>query len=53
MGPVVDVRFDEGNLPEINNALTVPIGEKTLTVEVAQHIATIPCAVLLWRQPTA
>ena len=34
MGPVVDVRFDEGNLPEINNALTVPIGEKTLTVEV-------------------
>ena len=45
MGPVVDVRFDEGNLPEINNALTVPIGEKTLTVEVAQHIGdnTVRC----------
>ncbi len=42
MGPVVDVRFDEGNLPEINNALTVPIGEKTLTVEVAQHIGDNP-----------
>ncbi len=45
MGPVVDVRFDEGNLPEINNSLTVPIGEKTLTVEVAQHIGdnTVRC----------
>ena len=45
MGPVVDVRFDEGNLSEINNALTVPIGEKTLTVEVAQHIGdnTVRC----------
>ena len=38
MGPVVDVRFEEGQLPAIYNALTVPIGEKTLTVEVAQHI---------------
>ncbi|MBE7039372.1 MAG: F0F1 ATP synthase subunit beta [Ruminococcaceae bacterium] len=38
MGPVVDVRFDEGSLPAIYNALTIPIGEKTLTVEVAQHI---------------
>ena len=38
MGPVVDVRFDDGKLPAIYNALTVPIGERTLTVEVAQHI---------------
>ncbi len=38
MGPVVDVRFNEGALPAIYNALTIPIGEKTLTVEVAQHI---------------
>ena len=38
MGPVVDVRFDEGALPAIYNALTMPIGERTLTVEVAQHI---------------
>ena len=38
MGPVVDVRFKEGELPPIYNALTVPIGTKTLTVEVAQHI---------------
>ncbi len=38
MGPVVDVRFEEGTLPGIYNALTMPIGERTLTVEVAQHI---------------
>ena len=38
MGPVVDVRFEENKLPKIFNALTVPIGEKTLTIEVSQHI---------------
>ena len=38
MGPVVDVRFEEGELPAIYNALTMPIGDRTLTVEVAQHI---------------
>ncbi len=38
MGPVVDVRFEGGELPSIYNALTMPIGERTLTVEVAQHI---------------
>ena len=45
MGPVVDVRFDEGHLPAIDNALTVQIGDRTLTVEVAQHIGdnTVRC----------
>ena len=38
MGPVVDIKFEEGTLPAIFNALTVKNGEKTLTVEVAQHI---------------
>ena len=38
MGPVVDVRFEDGVLPAIYNALTVPIGDRMLTVEVAQHI---------------
>ena len=38
MGPVVDVHFDEGHLPAISNALTIPIDKRTLTVEVAQHI---------------
>ncbi len=38
MGPVVDVRFEEGFLPAINNALTMQNGNRTLTVEVSQHI---------------
>lgn len=38
MGPVVDVRFAEDALPAIFNALTIPIGQRMLTVEVAQHI---------------
>ena len=38
MGPVVDVVFEEGSLPAIHNALTMRNGERTLTVEVAQHI---------------
>ncbi len=45
VGPVVDIRFDEGNIPAIYNALTMKIGDKTLTVEVAQHIGdnTVRC----------
>ncbi len=45
MGPVVDVRFEDENLPAINNALTLPVGDRTLTVEVAQHIGdnTVRC----------
>lgn len=38
MGPVVDVRFEEGCMPPIHHALTMQNGSKTLTVEVAQHI---------------
>jgi F-type H+-transporting ATPase subunit beta len=37
IGPVVDVRFDEG-LPAIKNALHVEHHGKTLTLEVAQHV---------------
>ena len=45
MGPVVDVAFESGDLPAIENALTMPIGSRTLTVEVAQHIGdhTVRC----------
>ena len=38
MGPVVDVCFNEGELPSLYNALTMQNGDSTLTVEVAQHI---------------
>lgn len=37
IGPVVDVRFEEGQLPEILTALTVKRAEGLLTLEVAQH----------------
>ncbi|MBR6558071.1 MAG: F0F1 ATP synthase subunit beta [Clostridia bacterium] len=45
MGPVVDVRFENGELPAIYNALTIPNGDRTLTVEVSQHIGdnTVRC----------
>ncbi|MBQ8752625.1 MAG: F0F1 ATP synthase subunit beta [Clostridia bacterium] len=45
MGPVVDVRFEDGGLPAIHNALTVPIGARSLTMEVSQHIGdnTVRC----------
>src|ERR1700751_3250762 len=42
IGPVVDVEFPPGRLPEINNALTVDVTmggvTTTITCEVAQHI---------------
>ncbi len=45
MGPVVDVRFADGYLPAINNALKIKSGDKTLIIEVAQHIGdnTVRC----------
>ncbi|MCR5078882.1 MAG: F0F1 ATP synthase subunit beta [Bacilli bacterium] len=39
VGPVVDVRFDAGHLPEILTALRISLGEgKYLVTEVMQHI---------------
>jgi len=37
-GSVIDVRFDEGLLPRINDALTVELNGQTLVMEAAQHI---------------
>ena len=37
IGPVVDIRFPEGDLPKLHNAIVIK-GEKSLTVEVAQHM---------------
>ena len=37
-GPVVDVRFEDGQLPPLLNALTVKVGDRLLTLEVSQHI---------------
>ena len=38
IGPVLDIRFKDGELPQLLNAVEVESGEKKLTVEVAQHI---------------
>ena len=46
IGPVLDIRFDAGHLPEINEAIKVPLKEGgALTVEVAQHLGddTVRC----------
>ena len=48
MGPVVDVEFENHNLPSIKDALTVENGGKKLVMEVAQHIGnnTVRCIML-------
>jgi F-type H+-transporting ATPase subunit beta len=38
IGAVVDVQFDEGNLPPILNALHTEMGGRRLVLEVAQHL---------------
>jgi F-type H+-transporting ATPase subunit beta len=40
IGPVLDVRFEQGELPNIYNALIVEMdgGKRKITVEVAQHL---------------
>ena len=45
VGPVVDVRFEDGHLPSLNTAITVQNGEESLTIEVAQHLGddTVRC----------
>ena len=48
LGPVVDVTFASGALPEINEALTVPINGTDQVMEVAQHVGgdTVRCIML-------
>ena len=38
IGPVLDIRFEDGHLPELLNAIEIQNGDKTITAEVAQHI---------------
>jgi len=39
VGVVVDVEFDRGQLPAINDAITVQNGDVLMTLEVAQHLS--------------
>ena len=38
IGPVLDIRFADNQLPALLNAIEVPVGDKTVIAEVAQHI---------------
>jgi F-type H+-transporting ATPase subunit beta len=38
IGPVVDIRFNEGELPLLHNAIDIQMTNRKLVVEVAQHI---------------
>ena len=49
MGPVLDIRFEEDQLPSLLNAIEVPNGDKTIVAEVAQHIETVRGAGYLWQ----
>ena len=47
-GPVVDVKFTEGKLPALQEALTVTAEGTERTMEVAQHVneTTVRCIML-------
>ena len=38
VGPVLDIRFADGSLPQLLSAIEIPHGENTIVAEVAQHI---------------
>ena len=38
MGPVLDIRFPDDQLPQLLTAIEIPHGEETIVAEVAQHI---------------
>ena len=49
IGAVIDIKFTEGNLPEINSAINIKTNDGgRLVVEVAQHLGddTVRCIAL-------
>ena len=38
IGPVLDIRFDDGKLPELLTAIEIMNGDKKIVAEVAQHV---------------
>ena len=38
IGPVLDIKFENGHLPNLLNAIEVTAGKRKITLEVAQHI---------------
>lgn len=48
IGPVLDIRFEKGILPNIYNALKIPTDSGTITAEVMQHLGndTVRCVAM-------
>jgi len=48
VGPVVDIRFESGNIPAILNAVQIVDGERIIWAEVSQHMGnnTVRCIAL-------
>ncbi|MBO6157831.1 MAG: F0F1 ATP synthase subunit beta, partial [Firmicutes bacterium] len=38
IGPVLDIKFEDGQLPQLLNAVEVRSGDRRIVAEVAQHI---------------
>ncbi len=38
IGPIIDIKFDSENLPDLFNALEINAGDKKVIAEVEQHI---------------
>lgn len=38
IGPVIDIKFEESEMPELLNAIKIEMGERVIVAEVAQHI---------------
>lgn len=38
IGPVIDIKYESGNLPNIFNAVEINMGDKILVAEVEQHV---------------
>ena len=53
MGPVVDVAFESGDLPEIFTALEIQQKEgERIICEVQQHLEKVLYVLFQWDQPT-
>ena len=38
IGPVIDIKFEEGHMPELLNAIQITDGDRKIMAEVAQHV---------------
>ncbi len=49
IGPVVDVRFPSGKLPEINNAVEIKLEDRKVVLEIVQHLGNdcVRCIALM------